>query len=672
MLAYYPYLKNSSFLNNFVQEKNQEQFVKITVLDFYERPIQSIEGRVTGGTFNLDGKSSIRRTCNINLVLEEGAFNIFNVSGLLSINKKIRIEIGFNNFTQDYLNYNIIWFPMGTYVIINPSIGHNTSGITISLQLKDKMCLLNGECGGTIPSSVTFSEYETIDENGQYVILKPTIVQIITELVNHFGGEQLGKIIISDIDNRIKKVMKWTGSTPLYIIQKIGSNTIQYIPTTNESVAVESGNYTIYKAGEDIGYIYTDFVYPDELIADAGNSVCDILDKIKDLLGNYEYFYDLDGNFIFQEIKNYLNNSKAKYEIDKIENNDYLIDMSNGKSVYSFEDGKLFTSYSNTPQFNMIKNDFIVWGMRENANGNTLPIRFHLAIDTKPKPGNKYEVFFYEDPEDKILKAKCPMHFPTKNDFPVTGVQGVFYMADDTKLIFSWDSKEKVYINIAINLETITTTDWRSELYLSGVSSEPYGTDSNYYYTELLNEWTKIYDLKNGKFYDESIKYPGDMDYFLDFIDSSAAISEFSIQNIGRRTKTITDDNVNCLFEPEIPDLILLNIGDKDIANLRAECEAKGQNYIQMEESMFNLITGGGNFNSAYNMIKDLLYEYTSYNESISINSIPFYFLEPNTRITVRDNNSGIYGDYMINSISIGLGISGTMTLSCSRALERL
>lgn len=88
MLAYYPYLKNSSFLNNFVQEKNQEQFVKITVLDFYERPIQSIEGRVTGGTFNLDGKSSIRRTCNINLVLEEGAFNIFNVSGLLSINKK--------------------------------------------------------------------------------------------------------------------------------------------------------------------------------------------------------------------------------------------------------------------------------------------------------------------------------------------------------------------------------------------------------------------------------------------------------------------------------------------------------------------------------------------------------------------------------------------------------
>ena len=47
-----------------------------------------------------------------------------------------------------------------------------------------------------------------IDENGEYLINKPVIYQIITELVNHFGGEQLSKIFISDIDTRIKKVMK--------------------------------------------------------------------------------------------------------------------------------------------------------------------------------------------------------------------------------------------------------------------------------------------------------------------------------------------------------------------------------------------------------------------------------------------------------------------------------
>jgi len=57
--------------------------------------------------------------------------------------------------------------------------------------------------------------------------------------------------------------------------------------------------YDTYESGQDVGYIYTDFVYPDELIGDAGNTVCNILDKIKNTLGNYEYFYDLDGNFVF-------------------------------------------------------------------------------------------------------------------------------------------------------------------------------------------------------------------------------------------------------------------------------------------------------------------------------------------------------------------------------------
>jgi hypothetical protein len=43
------------------------------------------------------------------------------------------------------------------------------------------------------------------------------------------------------------------------------------------------------------------------LVGEAGQSVCDILDKIKNTLGNFEYFFDLYGNFVFQEKKNYLN-----------------------------------------------------------------------------------------------------------------------------------------------------------------------------------------------------------------------------------------------------------------------------------------------------------------------------------------------------------------------------
>ena len=667
----YSYLKDSSFLKIVDEMKVKEQYIKITVLDFQERPIKEIQGRVTGGSVNLDGNSSIRRTCNLTMVADEYENDLTNVNSLISINKKVELEIGFLNTTGQYLKYDILWFPLGIYVIINPSISHSDGGVSISLQLKDKMCLLNGECGGTLPSSVTFHEYETVDENGDIILTYPTIYQIIQELVNHFGGEQLSKIIISDIDTRVKKVMKWVGSSPLYIIKKVSGGVTQYIPTTDGTTAAAEGNYTMYEYGEDIGYIYTDFTYPGELIGDAGNSVCDILDTIKNTLGNYEYFYDLDGNFIFQEIKNYLNTTQAKIELDKMTKDDYLIDMSKGKAVYIFDDSTLITSYSNTPQYGMIKNDFIVWGLRENANGNTVPIRYHLAIDSKPTIGNTYQCFFYEDPDDNLVKAKSPVKYSTKNDFPKTGVVGTFYMAQDSGVVYKWDPQSKGYINLTVGLENITTKDWRTELYLSGVTSEPYGSDSNYYYTELLNEWPKLYDIHSGAFYDNVLKTPSDIDYYLDFIDSLAAISEFSVSNIGRRTKVINDDSINCVFEPDIPDLILLNVADENLAELRAECEERGQDYIQLNESIYSMVVSGGNSNSAYNMVRELLYQYTSYNESITINSLPIYYLEPNTRITVRDSESGIFGDYMINTISLPLDIGSTMSMSCTRALER-
>jgi hypothetical protein len=668
----YTYLRDSSFLKKIDKARNKEQYVKVTILNFEEKPIQAIQGRVIGGNLNLNGSSTVRRTCNLTMIAEEFENDLTNVNNIFSINKKVKLETGFLNTFGSYKELDIIWFPLGKYVITSASISHSTSGITISLQLKDKMCLLNGECGGTLPASVTFHEYDTVDADGKYVTLHPTIYKIIQELVSHYGGEQLSKIIISDIDTKIKKVMKWVGSTPLYIMTDTVGGETTYTATTDVTKTASAQSYKTYEYGSDIGYIYTDFIYPDELIGDAGDSVCTILDEIKDTLGNYEYFYDIYGNFVFQEIKNYLNTSQSTVVLNNLTKDDYLIDISKGKTVYQFDDCSLFTSCSNSPQYNMIKNDFIVWGIRETSEGLTYPIRYHLAIDKKPSIGNQYKVFFYTDETDNLIKAKCPVQYPNKSQFPTTGVQETFYMDLSNDKIYAWDAINKEYEEITEGLKTITTSDWRTELYLQGSVAEPLGIDSNYYYTELSSEWPKLYDVENGAFYEEAVKYPSDLDFYLDFIDSSAAISELSIANIGRRTKVVNDDSINCMFEPEIPDLVLLNIDDEDIAENRQECINKGQNYMQIDGSLYNMVASGGNFNSAYNLVRELLYQYTSYNESISINSIPIFYLEPNTRIAVRDAQSGIYGDYMINSISIPFDVASTMTLSCTRALERI
>lgn len=802
MLNFYPYLYDKIFLKQMDLLKIKEQLVKITVLDWAENPIKDIQGKITGGSINLDGKSSIRRTCNLTMFVEDYEdINVTSINSLISINKKMQLSIGIINTTNKYTDYPIIWYPLGIFVMINPSISRGLNGTTVSIQLKDKMCLLNGECGGTLPAQTQFDEYETIDEKGNLVVEKVLISQMIRELVNHFGGEQLSKIIISDLDNRVKQTMKWTGTQPVFLITTGSETEPSYSLTMDEALAKQYA-YKQFNYGEDIGFIYTSFTFPKELIGNAGDSVVTILDQIKNVLGNFEYFYDIDGNFHFQEIKNYLNTSKAKIEIDKITSEDYFIDNSNGKSVYSFSDGTLVSSYSNAPQFQMIKNDYIVWGLRTTVEGNTVPIRYHLAIDNKPEIGNTYKCFFYEDPDDGLIKAKTPINFQSKSHFPEQGAEGVFYTDLETNLIYTWSGAVLDYVTVTgepilefatkndfpqegvvgtvyldlstmrhyiwgidknsehyqeiqqqikdleqnnkqniqnlqneiadirdelelaqqelkniqkemqnleddialikteiseiktnensqitelqaqlyeyieiepVQFEEVQTTDWRTELYLQGTEAGPLGRDSNYYYAELNAEWPKLYDIKNKTYLPEVEKTPSNIDYYLDFIDVGAKISELSVSNIGRRTIVVNDDDINCIFESDIPDFVMIEAGKgAETEEKREECRIRNQRYIQVDSAIYSQLAMGGSSNSAYNKVRELLYQNTSYNESITLQTIPIYYLEPNTRITVNDVESGISGDYMISTISLPLDIGGTMSISATRALERV
>ena len=57
--------------------------------------------------------------------------------------------------------------------------------------------------------------------------------------------------------------------------------------------------------------------------------------------------------------------------------------MASGTSAFEFEDSDLIKSYSNTPQYGSIKNDFVIWGIRQTENAE-IPLRYHLAIDNEP------------------------------------------------------------------------------------------------------------------------------------------------------------------------------------------------------------------------------------------------------------------------------------------------
>ena len=700
----YDFLKDQYFLKQLDELRLKEQFVRLTVLSWTEEAVSEIQGKAISGSLTLDGTSSVRRTASFTMFAEQKENDLSHIDQDLSINRKVKLEIGFRNtvptymydtrdektheITHHYVNYkelygDIVWFPLGIFVIFDPSISHQVQqGVTISISLKDKMCLLNGDAGGVIPASVTFSEKE--DSNGD--IQKPLISQIIFQLVNHFGAEDAAKIVIEDIDDKIKQVMKYTGSNPIYYLETTGGTVttrrffLDRTEALNAAAATgqDESDIVTFEYGDDIGFVLTDFVYPGELTCNPGDTVTSVLDKIIAVLGNFEYFYDVYGNFHFQEIKNYLNTTYTTTVMNKLnESPSYDVDFSSGKSVYTFEGTKLISAVTNAPAYSNVKNDYMVWGVRKSADGETeIPVRYHLAIDHKPEIGQEHYVNFYED-DYGITRAGAEFTFTYNNtsEFPNPGAEATLYIVGNlnNRQFYRW-SKDKGYYKVKQDDCMVTTVDWRQELYYEGIEAQDTGTDQPYYFAELLNEWPKLFNLKTQQFYDSVKENPSGIDFWLDMIDDTAEVGEYSVDNIGRRGVVVQQDQINCVFEQEVPDLVFIDINqnEADIQQEKRECDAAGQDWVQVDSTIYSLLTIGGSQNSCYERICDMLYQYTNMNQSITISAIPIYYLEPNTRITVRDDAAGINGQFMISSISLPLDVESSMNISAYQCKQKI
>ena len=729
----YPYLKDISFLNKIYDQHIKTLYTRISVLDWQEHLLQEVSGKVISGNISINGDSSVRRVANLSVKITNNDDLYKNVDSLFTINKKVFIEIGIrNNYAhlgeEYYSNYPIIWFPFGTYIIQNHSIVHSLTDLSLSLTLGDKMCTLNGEAGGTIPASTNFESYDTLGPDGDLHTEPLRINRIIPEMVNHFGNEDLNNIIVNDVTDKIKQVLKWRSNNPLYLWQnKLNPYNVFYttINTTGSGLDTQDWNIKKITYDYDAGYSYVDFVYPGELTANAGDSVCTVLDKIKETLGNYEYYYDVFGNFIFQEIKNYVNVSEWRTAFNNLKEHPYQsvylpysYNTRLSTSVYDFNDSKFIISYSNSPQFNMIKNDFVVWGNKKDMSGVDYPCRYHLAIDKRPKLSepmiNSLPICFDTNVSDGIRRCftidKIYVDLDLLKQEHPTGIVGKYYYivgdgvytwvsdvknyndllsnyltaADTTEQVTSYSEDTDIvsdYIRLPLasyygtgEFEIPIQTDWRNILYFQGVFDSAQGLTTNYYWAELCNEWPKLYDIENNVWQDGVLDFPSSFDWWLDLIDNDSTITKFSVDNIGRRSYSIVDSKCNCVFEPDIPDVIMVNTADVDSRSKMTDEELRELGLIptQVPDSIYNAVVTGGTFNSCYQHVRQLLTNYTDYNESISVTCIPIYHLEPNTRVFFNDPESGIYGDYIINTISFDLSNTGTMNITAKKVIEKI
>ena len=75
---------------------------------------------------------------------------------------------------------------------------------------------------------------------------------------------------------------------------------------------------------------------------------------------------------------------------------------------------------------------------------------------------------------------------------------------------------------------------------------------------------------------------------------------------------------------------------------------------------------------SVQDELNSLLYAHTHANESVTLTAIPIYHLQPNTRIFVKDNETGINGEYIISKVTIPLTYNGTTSITATKAVDRI
>lgn len=633
----FEYLNDMEFLTKLDKLHLRTQYAKIILLSFDEKPVREIQGDISSGSLNVNGSSRVRRTINLTILASINNSNIDNIDNEISINKKVKIYIGFKNPLRDYQFYgDIVWFPCGLFILSSANISRGINGWNITISGKDKMCLLDGTVGGTFPASVTFHEKYIELDNGDIEVQHPTFFQIIYEAVNHWGGEPIENIVITDIEDTAKLLVKYIGDKPVYFSSNYES--LSFEPNDDFPL--------MYSYGQDIGYKSTDFTYPGELVLNAGDTVVTLLDKIVETLGNYEYFYNLDGQFIFQQIKNYLNTGSPLTELSL---DDYVKSYNNAKFLYSLTDLDTTTQIVVNPKYDNIKNDFYVWGKRKGADDTEVGIRYHLAIDAKPEI-NLANKFMWEikDKETNLI---------------------VRYDFTDSDTIEEERQYEKKLISIP-------SQEWREELYRLALNAQVTNSVyNNYYDSELLAEWRHLYDPMNENWnkYNywnpDVFNEPSSLNFWLDFIDTGSEIGKYSINQIGRRTKVINSTDVTSIYNSEVPDIIFIEGLNQELI---VQYQGIGQMYFMLTPEYYDLFAMSTTGASCFDKMREAIYQNLSYNNTITITCLPKYYIEPNNIIRIEDKASGINGNYLITQYSLPLAYNGTMSITATEVLTRI
>lgn len=255
--------------------------IRIELLDFDLKTIDSIEGHAIGGSITANAENDIRRSGNIQLAIpidlakstlfeKLDGFTI-EYGGKIWLDKYIKIFIGIDNLLS--IKEETQWYKLGVFLINQPVRSFSADTFTISFECIDLMAKLTGKRQGQLTGQTTLIEKGYYDKNNNYI--KTKLSDALSSVIFELGG---------------------------------------------------FSKYTIYPIPAQYKYL------PYDIKVGVGSTVYDIIKELMNIISTWQIYFDLDGILIIEPIPSGENSITYNVEATHYITNDLSINFENVKN----------------------------------------------------------------------------------------------------------------------------------------------------------------------------------------------------------------------------------------------------------------------------------------------------------------------------------------------------
>lgn len=435
-------------------------YCKFQILDGSYKTKNSFTGRVASGNYSINADSDIRRTCNLTVSLQNNSFN-FNED--IFFNHFLKIYIGFySNYAKD-----IVYNSIGIYSFDKESFSYDSGTNEVSFSLVDLSALMDSDHRG--------SQY------GAETIVIPAIDSKTGERLSH------DKLVLKNI------------------VTKIITKFIEEHGITKSKLYI--GDIGIHSKKDTDKYKWDELPY--DLEFSVGSGLLDILKQIRDLYGNYEFFFDVNGNFIFQKTPC---TDEDQVLLDETVINDLVIHEDIEKNIYD------------------IKNVVEVWGKTiDNSNG-----RFgdgYFSNGTYNVTLDDYTETGYVDEMQIALKIDEP-NSSTLTNININGL--------GDKPVFVYDKNLEHSNSIPLKPNTLVAGNTYVFKYSSAINGFYYLNSYQIHAVSILTNGSMSKDYANDS---ERLEYFSKKYNTTNILFVKDENSKYCIENIGEIVKVFSGNN---------------------------------------------------------------------------------------------------------------------------------